>query len=86
MTSGRSLLWFTTKRLTFQELSSKRSLQNIEAFYRRVQTKTSELTENSYWPITENTQFVQLLIAHRNEWSFNQYIYLFWIVTTFLFF
>ena len=67
-TSGRSLLWFTTKRLTFQELSSKRSLQNSEAFYHRVQTKTSELTENStYWPITENTHFVQLLIAYPNK-------------------
>ena len=35
-TSGRSLLWFTTKRLTFQQFSSKRSLQNSEAFYHRV--------------------------------------------------
>ena len=62
---GRSLLWYTTKRLTFQELSSKRSLRNSEAFYHRVQTKTSEVTENSNWPITENTHFVQLLIAYR---------------------
>ena len=67
-TSGRSLLWFTTKRSTFQKLSSKRSLQNSEAFYHRVQTKTSELTENStYWPITKNTHFVQLSIAYRNK-------------------
>ena len=29
----------------------------------RVQTKTSELTENSYWSIPENTHFVQLLIT-----------------------
>ena len=33
----------------------------------QVQTKTSELTEDSYWPITENTHFVQLLIAFRNK-------------------
>ena len=66
-TSSRSLLWYTTKRLTFQELSSKRPLQNSGAFYHRVQTKTSELTENSNWPVTENTHFVQLLITYRNK-------------------
>ena len=29
--------------------------------------KTSELAETSYWPITENTHVVQLLIAYRNK-------------------
>ena len=47
--------------------ASKRSLQNFEALYHRVQTNTSELTETSYWPITENTHFVQLLIAYLNK-------------------
>ena len=37
------------------------------AFYHRVQTTISELTENSYWPIIENTQFVPLLIFFHNK-------------------
>ena len=38
-------------------------------FYHRVQTTISELTENSYWPIIENTRVVQLLISFRNKSS-----------------
>ena len=70
-TSDRSLIWFATKSLTFQEFSSKRSLQKkrFTLFYHRVQTTISELTENSYWPIIENTQFVQLSIFFRHKSS-----------------
>ena len=38
-------------------------------FYHRVQTTISELTENSYWPIIENTRVVKLLISFRNKSS-----------------
>ena len=37
--------------------------------HHRVQTTISELTENSYWPIIENTRVVQLLISFRNKSS-----------------
>ena len=51
----------------FKNCQHESALQNSDAFYHRMQTKTSELTENSYWSITENTHFVQLLIAFRNK-------------------
>ena len=47
--------------------SIKALFTNCEALYHQVQTNSSELTETSYWPITENTHFVQLLIAYRNK-------------------
>ena len=54
--------------LTFSRIVIEAPFKKIvEHFYHRVQTKTSELTENSNWSVTEHTHFVQLLITYRNK-------------------
>ena len=49
--------------LNFSRIVTKALFTN----YHRVQKKTSEVTETSYSPITENTHFVRPLIAYRNK-------------------
>ena len=57
MTSGRSLLWFTTKRLTFQEFLSKRSLQNIKC--RSLQNTVGCKQRPRNWQKTHTGQSLQ---------------------------
>ena len=81
-TSGRSLLWFTTKRLTFQELSSKRSLQlkhfTIECKQRprnwQKTQRTGQLLKTpnlcSYWlPTVTRLQLRSDSLAFGGRWN-----------------
>ena len=66
--SHNIFILFLFSSLLFQAISPSSLLCTSPLlFYHRVQTTIAELTKNSYWPIIENTHFVQLLIAFRNK-------------------